>query len=141
MAAEDWRGMSVVYLCPLKVLLNNLVPRLSQYTSWLGRTTAVWHGDITTPIRRTILRNRPDILLTTPESIEAMLVSVNVDHATSSPTCDWQRRRSRRDSPTCQALSPRSGCRPALSSPELDAPAATTESCTTQPRCSQKTIG
>lgn len=30
--------------------------------------------------RRRILRERPDILLTTPESLESMLVSVNVDH-------------------------------------------------------------
>jgi len=32
------------------------------------------------PRRKKILRNRPDVLLTTPESLEAMLVSTNVDH-------------------------------------------------------------
>jgi hypothetical protein len=30
--------------------------------------------------RKKILRDRPDVLLTTPESLEAMLVSTNVDH-------------------------------------------------------------
>ncbi|MEO3922761.1 DEAD/DEAH box helicase [Micromonosporaceae bacterium B7E4] len=81
MAAEQWAGLSVLYVCPLKALLNNLEPRLATYGSWLGRRVAVWHGDVTAPTRRAILRDRPDLLLTTPESIEAMLVSVNVDHA------------------------------------------------------------
>ncbi|GAB3942644.1 hypothetical protein GCM10027614_30040 [Micromonospora vulcania] len=65
---------------PLKALLNNLEPRLEQYASWLGRRVALWHGDITASRRRNVLFERPDILLTTPESLEAMLVSVNVDH-------------------------------------------------------------
>ncbi|MGX7669823.1 DEAD/DEAH box helicase [Plantactinospora sp. DSM 117369] len=81
MASEQWAGLSVLYVCPLKALLNNLEPRLATYGSWLGRRVAVWHGDVTAPARKAILRDRPDLLLTTPESIEAMLVSVNVDHA------------------------------------------------------------
>jgi len=80
MAAENWTGTSVLYVCPLKALLNNLLPRLETYTSWLGRAAALWHGDVSQPRRKRILRDRPDILLTTPESLEAMLVSANVDH-------------------------------------------------------------
>lgn len=80
MAAENWTGTSVLYVCPLKALLNNLLPRLETYTSWLGRTAALWHGDVSQPRRKKILRDRPDVLLTTPESLEAMLVSTNVDH-------------------------------------------------------------
>ncbi|MFE0175480.1 DEAD/DEAH box helicase [Streptomyces sp. NPDC059002] len=80
MAQESWTGTSVLYVCPLKALLNNLLPRLEMYTSWLGRTAALWHGDVSQPRRKKILRDRPDLLLTTPESLEAMLVSTNVDH-------------------------------------------------------------
>ncbi|MFF0622962.1 DEAD/DEAH box helicase [Streptomyces sp. NPDC004296] len=80
MAQENWTGTSVLYVCPLKALLNNLLPRLETYTSWLGRTTALWHGDVSQPRRKRVLRDRPDVLLTTPESLEAMLVSTNVDH-------------------------------------------------------------
>lgn len=80
MAQERWTGTSVLYVCPLKALLNNLLPRLETYTAWLGRTAALWHGDVSQPKRRRILTDRPDILLTTPESLEAMLVSANVDH-------------------------------------------------------------
>ena len=39
------------------------------------------------PARRAILRDRPDILLTTPESLEAMLVAPTSTTARSSPTC------------------------------------------------------
>ncbi|CDR09563.1 hypothetical protein GCM10022420_057050 [Streptomyces iranensis] len=70
----------MLYVCPLKALLNNLLPRLETYASWLGRTAALWHGDVSSARRKGILRARPDILLTTPESLESMLVSANVDH-------------------------------------------------------------
>ena len=80
MVDEGWTGLSVIYVAPLKALLNNLLPRLEQYTGWLGRRTALWHGDIGDSARRQILSEPPDILLTTPESLEAMLVSRRVDH-------------------------------------------------------------
>jgi ATP-dependent helicase Lhr and Lhr-like helicase len=80
MDAAGWTGLSVLYVCPLKALLNNLLPRLESYAGWLGRRTARWHGDVTQGARRAILRDPPDLLLTTPESLESMLVSVNVDH-------------------------------------------------------------
>lgn len=80
MTQRQWTGTSVLYICPLKALLNNLLPRLEVYAAWVGRAAAVWHGDVRTATRRRILAARPDLLLTTPESIEAMLVSANVDH-------------------------------------------------------------
>ncbi|MFI7427437.1 DEAD/DEAH box helicase [Micromonospora sp. NPDC049836] len=80
MAEQRWTGTSVLYLAPLKALLNNLQPRLEQYAGWLGRRAAVWHGDINTSRRQAVLYERPDILLTTPESLESMLVSTRVDH-------------------------------------------------------------
>jgi ATP-dependent Lhr-like helicase len=79
MAAEDWQGVSVLYVCPLRALLNNLTPRIDGYCRWLGRTAAVWHGDVSQSQRRRIQLEQPDILLTTPESLEAMLVSTKVD--------------------------------------------------------------
>jgi ATP-dependent helicase Lhr and Lhr-like helicase len=80
MATAQWRGTSMLYLCPLKALLNNLLPRLERYAGWIGRRAALWHSDVGATDRRAILRSRPDVLLTTPESLEAMLVSTNVDH-------------------------------------------------------------
>jgi ATP-dependent helicase Lhr and Lhr-like helicase len=80
MSAEAWTGLSVLYLCPLKALLNNLLPRLETYGGWTGRRVALWHGDTSDSRRRAILAGPPDLLLTTPESLESMLVSANVDH-------------------------------------------------------------
>ena len=75
MAQEDWRGLSVLYVAPLRALLNNLEPRLAGYAGWLGRRVGRWHGDTTTARRRRLAVDLPDILLTTPESLESMLVS------------------------------------------------------------------
>ena len=80
MTAGGWAAPSLVYAAPLKALLNNLLPRLEAYTGWLGRRTALWHGDVTSGTRARLLRYPPDVLLTTPESLESMLVSVKVDH-------------------------------------------------------------
>src|SRR5690606_8150661 len=80
MDEKHWTGLSILYLAPLRALLNNLHPRLESYTAWLGRTAALWHGDVGDSERRRILAERPDVLLTTPESLEAMLVSRRVDH-------------------------------------------------------------
>ncbi|TDD40592.1 DEAD/DEAH box helicase [Actinomadura sp. KC06] len=79
MDAGNWTGLSVIYVCPLKALLNNLLPRLESYAGWIGRRAALWHGDVPETARRRILTDPPDILLTTPESLEAMLLSVKVD--------------------------------------------------------------
>ena len=80
MAAEGWTGLSVIYLCPLKALLNNLLPRLEVYGAWAGRRVALWHGDTPASRRKSMLADPPDLLLTTPESLESMLVSTSVDH-------------------------------------------------------------
>lgn len=79
MSEKDWQGVSVLYICPLRALLNNLQPRLHGYAQWLGRVATVWHGDVGQDARQRIMRDRPDILLTTPESLEAMLVSTKVE--------------------------------------------------------------
>lgn len=75
MAQADWQGLSVLYVCPLRALLNNLEPRLASYGSWVGRRVALRHGDTTAGARKRMLSDRPDLMLTTPESLEAMLVS------------------------------------------------------------------
>ncbi|HEY0513778.1 MAG TPA: DEAD/DEAH box helicase [Thermoanaerobaculia bacterium] len=80
MLGEDWSGLSVLYLCPLRALLNNLEPRLAGYLHFVGRRVGRWHGDVGQGTRREILRDPPDLLLTTPESLEVMLTSRAVDH-------------------------------------------------------------
>jgi ATP-dependent helicase Lhr and Lhr-like helicase len=82
MLRENWQGLSVLYLCPIKALLNNLQVRLEQYCAWAGRRVALWHGDVADREKEVIRRAQPDILLTTPESIEVLLTSKRSDPAT-----------------------------------------------------------
>lgn len=79
MATEEWPGPSVLYVCPIKALLNNLESRLSRYAGFVGRTVQVWHGDIGQGAKARAQRVAPDVLLTTPESLEGMLISTRVD--------------------------------------------------------------
>jgi len=81
MTAEDWRPISVLYLCPIKALLNNLEHRLRDYTGWIGRSVGLWHGDVGQGARTRLIQERPDILLVTPESLEVMLTSTRTDPA------------------------------------------------------------
>lgn len=80
MLGENWQGLSVIYVCPIKALLNNLEPRLAYYAGLLGRRVALWHGDVSPSRKARIAAEPPDILLTTPESLEVMLVSRRIDH-------------------------------------------------------------
>lgn len=77
--AENWAGVSVLYICPLKALLNNLHQRLEEYCRMVGRRCAMWHGDIGSAQRARIKADPPEILLTTPESLEVMLISASDD--------------------------------------------------------------
>jgi ATP-dependent Lhr-like helicase len=79
-ASQSWTGLSVLYVCPLKALLNNLEPRLARYAGFVGRRVGIWHGDVGASVRKRMLADTPDIILTTPESIEAILISTRVDH-------------------------------------------------------------
>lgn len=79
MLTEAWPAVSVLYVCPIKALLNNLELRLSHYAGLVGRRVEIWHGDVSQSRKQRALKNAPDILLTTPESIEAMLISTRVD--------------------------------------------------------------
>lgn len=76
---RDLPAPSVLYICPIRALLNNIEIRLGWYASLIGRTCALWHGDVSQADKSAVLRDPPDILLTTPESLEAMLVSTRVN--------------------------------------------------------------
>ncbi|MFZ4699772.1 MAG: DEAD/DEAH box helicase, partial [Candidatus Methylumidiphilus sp.] len=77
MLGEDWRDLSVLYICPIRALLNNLEPQLGHYFSLVGRSVGVWHGDVSHSAKQRLLKSPPDLLLTTPESLEGMLISTD----------------------------------------------------------------
>ncbi|MCC5841549.1 MAG: DEAD/DEAH box helicase [Opitutales bacterium] len=77
LCSEDWTGLSVLYICPLRALLNNLHIRLQEYSGMVGRTCGIWHGDVRASDKKRIRAEQPDILLTTPESLEVMLIGAS----------------------------------------------------------------
>src|SRR5262245_20107109 len=80
MLTEGWTGLSALYVSPIRALLNNQEQRLKRYFELVGRRAACWHGDTSQGTRRRVVTDTPDCLLTTPESHEAILVSVKIDH-------------------------------------------------------------
>src|SRR5262245_9828925 len=80
MLTESWTGLSVLYVSPIRALLNNQEQRLQRYFELVGRRAACWHGDTAQGDRRRLLVDPPDCLLTTPESLEVLLVSTKIDH-------------------------------------------------------------
>jgi len=72
---EDLLPTSILYIAPIRALLNNQAPRLEQLAGLLGRRAFTWHGDIGASARKRFIREPADILAITPESIEAMLLS------------------------------------------------------------------
>jgi len=67
-----------IYIAPIKALLNNQEERLGTYTEMVGLRRFVWHGDVKDAERKRFSREPADLLMTTPESLEVMLVSSRV---------------------------------------------------------------
>ena len=75
---EPPEGVGVLYVAPIKALLNNQAGRLGLYAEMVGLRRFVWHGDTPASARKRFLRGPADLLMTTPESLEVMLVSRRV---------------------------------------------------------------
>ena len=67
-------GIKVLYLTPLRALNRDIFYRLHKASNRIGSRIAVWHGDTTASARRKILASPPDILVTTPESLQVLLI-------------------------------------------------------------------
>ncbi len=68
-------GVGVIYIAPIKALLNNQDERLGTYAEMVGMRRFVWHGDVADNEKRKFVKDPAQILMTTPESLEVMLVS------------------------------------------------------------------
>lgn len=66
-------GPHIVYLCPLKALINNLLTRLQTLSSLVDREAFSWHGEVSQNQRQQFLLEPKSVLLTTPESLQVIL--------------------------------------------------------------------
>ena len=55
----SWGGLAVLYVSPIKALLNNQQARLERYYGLVGLRAAVWHGDVPASAKKRILASRP----------------------------------------------------------------------------------
>jgi ATP-dependent helicase Lhr and Lhr-like helicase len=67
-------GFKVLYIAPLKALLNDLDLRIMPYAEKCFMKAFKWHGDVSQAEKIKQMIFPADILLTTPESIEAILL-------------------------------------------------------------------
>lgn len=72
---RECEGVGVIYIAPIKALLNNQEDRLGNYAEMVGLRRFVWHGDQTDSEKKRFIKEPAEILMTTPESLEVMLVS------------------------------------------------------------------
>jgi ATP-dependent helicase Lhr and Lhr-like helicase len=79
--SDQPEGVGAIYIAPIKALLNNQADRLGLYTEMVGLGRFVWHGDTSSHERRVFLREPSELLMTTPESLEVMLMSPRIDAA------------------------------------------------------------
>ncbi len=75
---EPPSGVGAIYVAPIKALLNNQEVRLGQYTQMVGLDRFVWHGDAKQSHKAKFVREPCELLMTTPESLEVMLMSPRV---------------------------------------------------------------
>jgi ATP-dependent helicase Lhr and Lhr-like helicase len=67
-------GVRVLYLAPLRALLNNLQGRGEHYAALCNLRAFKWHGDVGQKEKLEALSDPPHLLMTTPESLEAILL-------------------------------------------------------------------
>lgn len=72
LVASDPPGL-IVYISPLKALINDQFGRLDRLCEQLDVPVWPWHGDISASTKTRFLSKRQGVLLITPESLEALL--------------------------------------------------------------------
>ena len=72
-------SVGVLYIAPLKSLINDQFERLEELLDMTGVKVTHWHGDVAMSHKKKLLEKPEGILQITPESLEAMLINRSND--------------------------------------------------------------
>lgn len=75
----EMRSVSVLYIAPLKSLINDQFYRLDELLEMSGIPVTHWHGDVSASHKSKLLKNPEGILQITPESLESMVMKRSND--------------------------------------------------------------
>ncbi|MGP8146184.1 MAG: DEAD/DEAH box helicase [Thermoplasmata archaeon] len=76
--ADPTPPISILYVTPLRALNRDLEHRIVALVKQVGLSAAVRHGDTPTAARLAQSRRPPDLLLTTPETLQLLLTGVRL---------------------------------------------------------------
>ncbi|MEK7434556.1 MAG: DEAD/DEAH box helicase [Cyanobacteriota bacterium] len=76
---EKIAGISILYISPIKALLNNQEGRLKKISNSIYQDAFNWHGDISKSKKDKFYKNPTSVLMITPESLEVILLSQSYD--------------------------------------------------------------
>lgn len=69
------KGYQVLYVSPLKALINDQYKRLVNMTSGMDLSVTPWHGDIDFSRKKRSLKEPNGIIIITPESLESFFIN------------------------------------------------------------------
>ena len=73
------QSVGVLYIAPLKSLINDQFLRIDELLEQTGIKVTHWHGDVAASHKKKLLQNPEGILQITPESLESMLINRSND--------------------------------------------------------------
>ena len=69
------KGIRALYITPLKALNRDIFGRIIKYIEDAKLTADIKHGDTSQYARQRMVKNPPDVLITTPETLAIILTS------------------------------------------------------------------
>ena len=79
LCGEPPASVGVLYIAPLKALINDQFERLNELCEETGIAVTRWHGDAPQSQKRKLLRAPTGILQITPESLEALMITKHME--------------------------------------------------------------
>lgn len=71
--------VGVLYIAPLKALINDQFDRLNELCEETGIPVYRWHGDVSASRKRKLLKHPQGILQITPESLESLMINKHME--------------------------------------------------------------